>query len=373
MGKANIMCVIGTRPEVIKMAPVIWALQRSDEFSTTVVNTAQHRSLLDDMLALFNISPDIDLNIMRDNQSLTDLTGNLFIEMNKIIKPSYDFVVAQGDTTTTFVSAMVAFYNKIPFGHVEAGLRTYDKYNPFPEEINRVFVGRLATLNFAPTEIEKKNLQQEKITESSILVTGNTVIDSLYHWINKETSLPFNLPEKKKIILLTLHRRESFGAPLIDMFSAFLEIVEKFNDVQVVYPVHPNPHVKDMAHKMLGHHPSITLLEPLRYDQFIVLLKLSYLVCTDSGGIQEEAPALNKPLVILRAETERPLVVNLGVAKLAGTKKSSIVNTITTLLTNRDDYCAMQKNISPYGDGHAAERIVNAISDFLKKKQKDLK
>jgi len=368
MNKRNIICIIGTRPEVIKMAPVIWALQQSEEFTTTIVNTAQHRSLLDEMLALFNISPNIDMNIMRDSQSLTDLTGNLFIGMNKIINPTYDFVIAQGDTTTTFVSAMVAFYNKIPFGHVEAGLRTYDNYNPFPEEVNRAFAGHLASLHFTPTDIEKNNLLQEKIPDSSIFVTGNTVIDSLFYWANKQTSLPFDLPHNKKIILLTLHRRESFGEPLIEMFSAFLQLIEKFSDVHIVYPVHPNPNVHEMAHKMLGNHPAITLLKPVRYDQFVELLKLSYLVCTDSGGIQEEAPALNKPLVILREETERPLVVDMGMAKLAGTEKSSIVNIVSKLLIDKNAYSDMQKNFSPYGDGHAAEQIINAISNFLKTK-----
>lgn len=365
MKKVNILCVIGTRPEVIKMAPIIWALQQRKDFSTTVVNTAQHRSLLDDMLSLFNIKPDVDMNIMRESQSLTDLTGNLFIGMSKIINTSYDFVIAQGDTTTTFVSAMVAFYQKIPFGHVEAGLRTYDKFNPFPEEINRVFVGQLATLHFAPTEVERKNLLSEKIADSSILVTGNTVIDSLYHWVEKDIALPFDVPKNKKIILLTLHRRESFGEPLLEVFSAFKEIVEKNADVHVVYPVHPNPNVNDIAQKMLSQTPGITLLKPVRYDQFVQLLKSAYLVCTDSGGIQEEAPALNKPLVVLRAETERPLVVEKGVAKLVGTKQSSIVRTVTELLTDANEYRKMQKNISPYGDGRASERIVDAIARTL--------
>lgn len=361
----NILCVIGTRPEVIKMAPIIWVLQQRKEFKTTIVNTAQHRSLLDDMLSLFKISPDIDMNIMRDNQSLTELTANLFSGMNKIINSSYDFILAQGDTTTTFVSAMVSFYNKIPFGHVEAGLRTYDKWNPFPEEMNRVFVGQLATLHFAPSESEKMNLEQEKIDASSIFVTGNTVIDSLFYWAQKNTPLPFDLPKNKKIILLTLHRRESFGEPLVEVFTAIQKIVKKFPDVHVVYSVHPNPNVNNMAYDMLGDNPSVTLLKPVRYDQFVELLKASYLVCTDSGGIQEEAPALNKPLVILRAETERPLVVEKGVAKLVGTQQSCIIETVSTLLTDENKYRDMQKNISPYGDGHASTRIVDTITEFL--------
>lgn len=366
MKNKNILCVIGTRPEIIKMAPIIWQFKHHPEVITTIINTAQHRELIDDMLELFSIQPDIDMNIMQANQSLGVLTGNLLLKMSDVIKQGqYDFVIAQGDTTTTLVAAQVAFYNKIPFGHVEAGLRTFDLYNPFPEEMNRVFVSKIASLHFAPTKGEQAILEKEGVAKNTIFVTGNTVIDSLYHWADKDIRLPFALPDNKKIILLTLHRRESFGEPLRDMFEAFIELTHKFNDVHIVYPVHPNPNVNELAYSMLDHNPAITLLKPLRYDVLVQLLKQSYLVCTDSGGLQEEAPALNKPLLILREETERPLVVEMGLAKLAGTKKDTIVRLASELLKDKQAYKAMQKNISPYGDGHASKRITDIIIQFL--------
>jgi UDP-N-acetylglucosamine 2-epimerase (non-hydrolysing) len=366
--KFQILCIIGTRPEVIKMAPIIWQLNNYPDVNITIINTAQHRELIDDMLALFNIAPDIDINIMQKNQSLDILTGNLFLKLGeKIRQEHYDFIFAQGDTTTTFVAAQIAFYNRIPYGHIEAGLRTYDFYNPFPEEMNRVFVSKLATLHFAPTNNERIILRKEGIPDKNIFVTGNTVIDSLYYWADKNISFPFDLPKNKRLILLTLHRRESFGEPMREIFSAFLEIVNKLNDIHIIYPVHPNPNVNDLAYSMLAHHQSITLLKPLPYDIFVQLLKCSYIVCTDSGGLQEEAPALGKPLLVLREETERPLVITMGLAKLAGTKKTSIVSTVTNVLENHLIYASMQKNISPYGDGHAAEKIVDiVVNRYLK-------
>lgn len=358
----KILCIIGTRPEVIKMAPIIWQLKKLNNIELVILNSAQHRELIDDLLVLFKIEPDIDLNIMQENQSLAVLTGNLFLKMSGIIqKNAYDFIFIQGDTTTALVAAEVAFYNKIPFAHVEAGLRTFDFHNPFPEEMNRVFISQLASLHFAPTLIEEEILLKENIKKENIFVTGNTVIDSLYYWAKKKLPLPFPINKNKKIILLTLHRRESFGKHLYDMFSAFLELTKLFTDIHIVFPVHPNPNVKKLAYEMLNHHAAITLLPPQQYDVFVSLIQHAYLVCTDSGGLQEEAPALNKPLLILRAETERPLIVNLGLAKLTGTNKSAIIAAVSNLLKNENLYKSMQKNISPYGDGFAAERIVKIV------------
>jgi UDP-N-acetylglucosamine 2-epimerase (non-hydrolysing) len=364
----NIACIIGTRPEIIKMAPVIWELKKHPHIKVSLINTAQHRSLVDSMLHLFDLHPDIDMNIMQDNQSLDKLIGNLFLKIGELMRHHhYDFIFSQGDTTTVLVSAQLAFYNRIPFGHIEAGLRTHDFYNPFPEEMNRVMISKLATLHFAPTEHEKRLLIKEGIPANAIFVTGNTVIDSLYYWAEKKAPLSFELPKDKRIILLTLHRRESFGKPLQDMYAAILQIVTQCSDVHVVYPVHPNPNVNDLAHKMLHGHPSITLLKPLPYDEFVSLLSQAYLVMTDSGGLQEEAPALNKPLLILREQTERPLIIELGLAKLAGTKKESIVTAATELLNNPHLYQDMQKHLSPYGDGRAAERMVNiVVNQYLK-------
>ena len=363
----NVLCSIGTRPEVIKMAPVVWKIRQQKNMRVTVIITAQHRQLIDDVLTLFNIQPDFDLNIMQENQSLSTLTGNLFLKLEPLIdKDKYDIVLAQGDTTTTLVTAQISFYKKIPFGHIEAGLRTYNFRNPFPEEMNRVFISKLSDIHFAPTDLERKILENENINSSAIYVTGNTVIDALYYWAEKNTPLPFSLPENKKIILLTLHRRESFGAPMQNIFSALLELVKKHDDIHIIYPVHPNPNINKMAYEMLDQHPSISLIKSLAYDKFVTLMKHAYLICTDSGGLQEEAPALNKPLIVLRDETERPLVVSLGLARLGGTNKNSVLSSIESLVSDIDLYRQMQKNISPYGDGHAAERIVQVIKEKIK-------
>ncbi len=363
--KLRVACIIGTRPEVIKMAPVIVAL-KSSGFDVVVVNTAQHRQLLDDMLKMFNIVPDIDMNIMQENQSLATLTGNLFIKMEEIFnRMQFDCVIAQGDTTTTLVAAQVAFYHKIPFGHVEAGLRSYNMYQPFPEEMNRVFVSKIATWHFAPTEQEKENLLAEGISATNIAVTGNTVIDSLYESISRDTPIPYPLPENKRVILVTLHRRESFGEPIRNIFSALIELTNKFNDIEIMYPVHPNPNVQLIAKEMLADRPGIQLLPPLSYDVFVSLMKRSTLIMSDSGGLQEEAPALNKPILVLREVTERPLIIELGLGLLVGSDKQKIIESATKLLTDPAEYQAMQRNLSPYGDGHAAGRIVNMLQTSL--------
>ncbi len=366
--KYRIVAVIGTRPEVIKMAPVISELRKHDIFDITILNTAQHRSLLDDMLSIFNITPDIDLNVMQENQSLATLSGNLFLKMEDIFsKHQFDVVLAQGDTTTTLISAQIAFYHHIPFGHIEAGLRSYNFRQPYPEEMNRVFVSQLSQWNYAPTVIEKDNLLKEGIPEEKIFVTGNTVIDSLYLLSHKNTPLPFPLDKNKRLILVTLHRRESFGEPIKHILLALKQLAETFTDIEIIYPVHPNPNVHLQAEKILGHQPRIRLCPPLGYDQFVSLMNRAYFIMSDSGGIQEEAPALNKPILVLRNVTERPLIIDLGLGILVGDHTEKIFTTAAELLSNPTLYQRMQKNLSPYGDGHAAKYIVDSLVNHVSK------
>lgn len=358
----HIACVVGTRPEVIKMAPIIFALRDQPNLHVTLICTAQHRHLMDDMLAIFNLKSDVDLNIMKENQTLSSLTADLFAQLEPIIKDSqFDFVLAQGDTTTTWVTAQLCFYHKIPFGHVEAGLRSYDFYQPFPEEMNRVFVSKLATWHFAPTQIEQDILLKEGISAEKVQVTGNTVIDALYMLKEKNTPLSFALPENKKMVLITLHRRENFGQPIRDILSAILALSESFPDVLFVYPVHPNPNVNALAYEYLSSKDNIKLIPPVAYDEFVTLMKSAYLILSDSGGIQEEAPALGKPVLVLRNKTERPLVIEWGLGQLVGMDKQVIIKTVTELLTDQTVYQRMAKGLSPYGDGNAAKRIVDVI------------
>lgn len=366
----NIACIIGTRPEVIKMAPIIAEFKKYSQFNVIIINTAQHRQLLDNMFSIFSLTPNIDLNIMQENQSLSALTGNLFLKLAPILEQKkIRAVIAQGDTTTTLVAALIAFYQKIPFGHVEAGLRSGDLYHPFPEELNRVFTAKLATWHFTPTQEEEVILQKEGIAKKNIFVTGNTVIDALQLLVKRNALLPFRLPEDKRIILVTLHRRESFGGPMHDIFTALLKIVDENPDVMLIYPVHPNPNVNGLAHEMLGNEPQILLLEPQPYDVFVTLMKRAYFIMTDSGGIQEEAPALGKPVLVLRDVTERKLAVKMGLAKLIGTKQFDVFTAANKLLHDKIFYESMIKNISPYGDGHAAEKIVEIINEeFMQNK-----
>lgn len=361
--KKNIGCIMGTRPEVIKMAPLIKVLQNDPDFSVTVICSAQHRTLLDDMLAVFHIAPDVDLNIMKENQSLSELTGNLCAAFEKVAKEKhYDAWLVQGDTTTTFIASLIAFYHKIPIGHVEAGLRTGDCYEPFPEEINRVLTSHLAKWHFVPTEIDRDNLLKEGIADQAIYVTGNTVIDALYSIIDKNMHVHL---DQKKIILVTVHRRESFGEPLIHIFQALKKIAVTFPDVEIVYPVHPNPNVKNTAEKLLSGLKNLHLIPPLNYTEFCILMQKSYLVLTDSGGIQEEAPALGKPVLVLRDKTERPLVISVGAGKLVGTETNAIFSAAELLLTDKNSYQSMVKEKSPYGDGDAAKRIVAILRESL--------
>lgn len=366
--KYKIACVIGTRPEVIKMAPIIYALRKQPSIKTVIISTGQHRELLQSMLDLFKIKVDVDLKLMKKNQTLSNLTGEECIKLGKLLSNhNYDMILAQGDTTTTFVAALTAFYLHIPFGHIEAGLRSNDIYHPYPEEMNRLFVAKIATLHFAPTLSEQKNLLHEDIRQKDIFVTGNTGIDALKIILKTHKNLPFKLPVHKRIILVTIHHRENFGKPLQHIFAAILQLADLFKDVFFIYPVHPNPNIKKIAYAMLGKHASIKLTDPLSYDVFCVLMKKSYLIMTDSGGIEEEAPVLGKPLIILRDKTERTKVVEMGMGKLVGYKTKRIVKCTTQLLTQPKLYNKMVKKSSPYGDGHAAEKIVKIILKNRKK------
>lgn len=360
----RIACIIGTRPEIIKMSPIIHLLKTNPAYQVCVINTAQHRGLLDDMLALFAIKPDIDFDVMQSNQSLSLLSSRLFAKFDQALD-GFDMVLVQGDTTTGLVAAQVAFYKNIAVGHVEAGLRSHNFRHPFPEEMNRVFISKLATLHFTPTEQEAELLRHEGIATTGIYVTGNPVIDSLLQFTKKNTPLPADLITDKKIILVTMHRRESFGNAIRQVFRAFVRLTELFPEIEIIYPIHPNPHVRQAADDELINCDRIKLIEPLPYHQFVMLMKSSYLILSDSGGIQEEAPALNIPLLILRNVTERPLVVSGGMAKLIGTDADKIVQIAAEILANPANYHAMQKGYSPYGDGHAANKIVTAIDTYL--------
>ncbi len=359
----RICCVVGTRPEAIKMAPVILALRATGAYDVRVLATAQHRQMLDQVFQAFGITADVDLDIMRPNQSLTTLTGRLMLALDEVLlaeKP--DLVLAQGDTTTVMTMALACFYHRIAFGHVEAGLRTGDLGNPFPEEMNRVVAGKLARWHFAPTEGSRQNLLREGVPDGSIVVTGNTVIDALLGAAQRSAPLPDGLDPGKRLILLTAHRRENFGEPFERVCQAVRQLLDTHPDVQLLYPVHPNPQVRDTAHRLLGAHPRALLCAPLDYLPFVAAMKQAYLILTDSGGVQEEAPALGKPVLVLRHETERPEAVAEGVVRLVGTDVERIVGAAHELLCNEAAYAAMARGVSPYGDGHASERIVAAVA-----------
>jgi UDP-N-acetylglucosamine 2-epimerase (non-hydrolysing) len=358
----RIMCVVGTRPEAIKMAPVILALKKEAWAEVRVLATAQHRHMLDQVLNFFDIQPDIDLDIMRPNQALAELTARLLLKMDEVLsaeKP--DVVLVQGDTTTVMAVALACFYRQIPIGHVEAGLRTWDMANPFPEEANRVIAGCLARWHFAPTESSYQNLLREGVLEKDIFVTGNTVIDALLMTAAKELEIGINLDPIKRLILITSHRRENFGEPFLNICRAIKTLAQKNPDVQFLYPVHPNPNVRDVAHATLGACLNVVLCEPLEYAPFIAAMKRAYFIISDSGGVQEEAPALGKPVLVLREETERPEAVDQKVVKLVGPDYDRIVTESQRLLDDEAAYKAMARGISPYGDGHGAERIVKVL------------
>ncbi|WP_434705768.1 UDP-N-acetylglucosamine 2-epimerase (non-hydrolyzing) [Pseudomonas sp. Z1-12] len=362
----KVLCIVGTRPEAIKMAPVIKALQAERNIACRVLATAQHRGLLDQILDGFAITADLDLDIMRPNQSLAALTSRLLLELDNVLQAEQpDVVLAQGDTTTVMSAALACFYRQIPFGHVEAGLRTGDLRNPFPEEANRVIAGKLTRWHFAPTQGAVDNLLREGVSASDITLTGNTVIDALLMTAAQDCALTVPLDASKRLVLVTSHRRENFGEPFQNICQALKHLAERNPGIQILYPVHPNPNVKEVAHQLLGQTPNILLCAPLDYAPFIAAMKRSYLIISDSGGVQEEAPALGKPVLVLREETERPEAVDLGVVKLVGANRDLIVKQAQRLLDDPEAYQGMARGVSPYGDGKAAARIVNVLRQYF--------
>lgn len=367
--KIKVMTVFGTRPETIKMAPLVKELQNRDEIETIVCVTAQHRQMLDQVLNAFQIVPDYDLDIMKQGQTLSDITTRVLQGLESVIKEvKPDIVLVHGDTTTTFAGALAAFYNQVAIGHVEAGLRTYNKYSPFPEEANRQFVGVISDMNFAPTEQSKENLLREGKSPDTIIVTGNTAIDALQTTVRDDYEHEIiDWVGDSRMIMLTAHRRENLGEPMRNMFRAIKRIIEKYKDIKVVYPVHLNPIVVQTAEEIFGDCDRVKLIKPLEVLDFHNLLNKSYLILTDSGGIQEEAPSLGKPVIVLRDTTERPEGIAAGTLKLAGTNEEVIYSLIDELLSDKKEYERMSKASNPYGDGQASKRIVDAIISRLKK------
>ena len=380
----KVMLVFGTRPEAIKMAPLVKEFQKHpDTFQTIVCVTGQHRQMLDQVLTIFDITPDYDLNIMKQGQDLYDVTARVLTGMRDVLKEAQpDVVLVHGDTTTSTAAALAAFYQQIPVGHVEAGLRTHNIYSPWPEEMNRQITGRIATYNFAPTPLSKQNLLTEAVTEDKICVTGNTVIDALYWVVDKIKNTPElnaelagvlkdagydvnRLKDGKKLVLITGHRRENFGDGFINMCTAIKDLTEKYPDVDFVYPMHLNPNVRKPIHEVFGEDLSnlgnMFFIEPLEYLSFVYLMEKSTIVLTDSGGIQEEAPGLGKPVLVMRDTTERPEALSAGTVKLVGTDHDKIVNEVSALIDDQAHYDAMSHAVNPYGDGQACQRIVQHL------------
>ena len=359
----KVMTIFGTRPEAIKMAPLVKELKSRSEIETTICVTAQHREMLDQVLNTFNIVPDYDLNIMKQGQTLGDITSRVLTEIDSVIKEvKPDIILVHGDTTTTFAGALAAFYNQVSIGHVEAGLRTYDKYSPYPEEMNRQMVSCLADMHFAPTLLSKQNLLNEGKDEKNIYVTGNTAIDAMKMTVSKDyTNETLDWVKDYRMILLTAHRRENLGDPMYNIFRAVKRIVDEFDDVKVVYPIHLNPKVRQIANEVFGDNDKVRLIEPLEVFDFHNFQNKSYIILTDSGGIQEEAPSLGKPVLVLRDTTERPEGIEAGTLKLAGTDEETIYQMTKELLTNKEEYDKMSHASNPYGDGEASRRIVDAI------------
>ncbi len=368
MSKIKVMTIFGTRPEAIKMAPLVKELEKnSDKIESVVCVTAQHRQMLDQVLEIFDIKPDYDLNIMKDRQTLIEIVTRSLEGLDAVMKEAKpDIVLVHGDTSTTFVGSLAAFYNRIAVGHVEAGLRTYNKYFPYPEEINRRITGVIADMHFAPTKRNENNLLSEKVDPSTIYVTGNTVIDALNTTVRddyefKDEGLKSVNWDTKKVIVMTAHRRENLGEPLKNICMAVRDIVEKYEDTEVVYPVHLNPAVRETVFEILGGLDRVKLIDPVNADELHNAIKRGYLVLTDSGGLQEEAPSLGKPVLVLRNETERPEAIEAGTVKIAGVKRDDIFNMTEELLCSSKAYEEMAHAANPYGDGHASERIVAAI------------
>ncbi|HDV5927340.1 TPA: UDP-N-acetylglucosamine 2-epimerase (non-hydrolyzing) [Staphylococcus aureus] len=363
----KIMTIFGTRPEAIKMAPLVKALEQEKMLEPIVVVTAQHREMLDSVLSTFEIKPKYDLNIMKSGQTLSEITSKSITQLEQVIqleKP--DMVLVHGDTMTTFAGGLAAFYNQVPIGHVEAGLRSYDKYSPFPEEVNRQLVGVLADLHFVPTKNAASHLLNEGKYSESVVVTGNTAIDAMKYTV--DDNYKSNIMDKyhdKKFILMTAHRRENLGQPMENIFKAVRRLIDEYTDLALVYPMHKNPKVRDVAHKILGGHDRIELIEPLDVVDFHNFAKKSYFILTDSGGIQEEAPSFNKPVLVLRSVTERPEGVEAGTLKVIGTNKQNVYQAAKELIDDERLYHQMSEASNPYGDGFASERIVNHIKYYL--------
>ena len=369
MKNIKVMTVFGTRPEAIKMAPLVLELQKqSQRFEAITTVSAQHREMLDQVLDIFHIKPDYDLNIMHARQTLTDITSNVLINLDKILKEAKpDIVLVHGDTTTTFAASVAAFYNQIPIGHVEAGLRTWEKYSPYPEEMNRQMTDAMTDLYFAPTNQSKANLLKENHKEDNIYITGNTAIDALKQTVDKgyHHDILDKVSPDNKLILLTMHRRENQGEPMRRVFKVIREVVESREDVEVIYPVHLSPAVQEAAKEILGNTERIHLISPLDVVDFHNLAARSYFIMTDSGGVQEEAPSLGKPVLVLRDTTERPEGVEAGTLKLVGTESEKVKQEMEELLDNAAEYQRMSQAKNPYGDGKASERILDAIAYYF--------
>jgi UDP-N-acetylglucosamine 2-epimerase (non-hydrolysing) len=370
--KKRVMCVFGTRPEAVKLAPVVHALKQSKKLEPVVAITAQHREMLDQMMRWFDVKPDYDLDLMRHGQTLAELNSRVLMGMDELIaKDRPDLLLVQGDTVTVMAAAQAAFYHKVPVGHVEAGLRTNDRYNPFPEEMARRVTGRLATLHFAPTPLAVDNLNKEGITEN-VFMTGNTVIDALLDTAGrlKEESIDKSLFgnvdfERYKVLLVTAHRRENWGRSMGEIAHALRKIADDFPDVQVLYPIHKNPVVRESIEPVFAGHDRLILAEPLDYVPFVWAMRKCHFILTDSGGVQEEAPALGKPVLVMRTNTERPEAVAAGAARLVGVERDTIYQGASDLMRSDEQYAKMACAVNPFGDGHAAELIVQAIETYL--------
>ena len=372
------MTIFGTRPEAIKMAPLVLELEKqSDRFESIVTITAQHREMLDQVLDIFDISPDYDLDIMKPNQSLSQITSNVIVGLEDVMKEAKpDIVLVHGDTTTTFAASVAAFYQQIKIGHVEAGLRTYDKYSPYPEEMNRQLTDVLADIYFAPTVNSRENLLLENFPEEKIYITGNTAIDALNETVQKdyEHEVLEQIDEKNRLILVTMHRRENLGEPMERVFQAMRSVVDSYKDIEIVYPVHLNPLVQKSAEKYLGNHERIHLIDPLEVTDFHNIAARSYMIMSDSGGVQEEAPSLGVPVLVLRDTTERPEGVEANTLRLVGTETEAILSNMTELINNSESYSKMSKASNPYGDGTASKRILEAIAyefDLVEERPED--
>lgn len=381
MTKKKVMCVFGTRPEAVKLAPVVHALKRSEKLEPVVVLTAQHREMLDQMLRWFEIEPDFDMDIMKHGQSLAELSARVLTGTDEILqKIRPDLLLVQGDTNTVMSAALAAHFHKVPVGHVEAGLRTDDRYNPFPEEMARRLTSQLASIHFAPTQRAVENLKLENIYKNVVL-TGNTVIDALLETVQKLKTSASAVDEslfgkadfqKYKVLLVTAHRRENWGDSMSEIAYALRAIAEKFDDVQILYPIHKNPIVRDSIEPVFAGHPRLILVEPLDYVPFVYAMQRCHFVLTDSGGIQEEAPTLGKPVLVLRTNTERPEAAEAGVAKIVGVKREGIIEAANELLSNPASYNKMSSSVNPFGDGNASQRIVEAVEEFLLGKEDKL-